>query len=547
MQETYRPGAGIPAPHKGHTKKVMIVAFILLGLGVTLFLTVAILMHRASGILRNRVINTLSTRYEGRVELPRFQVSIFRGFEVTGGGLKIWPDALPQKQPLFAVGEFHFHTMWWNLLRSPMHVGEVEITDLHVNLPPKDQRKNIPHGPPPGEKGRKRKIEIIVDQLQIRQAQMVLGTDKPDKDPLVFNIQNLDMQTVGRGQPMHFHAILVNPKPIGNIDSSGYFGPFNVEDVGASPVRGEYSFSHADLNTIHGIGGMLSSKGKYDGVLDKIVVDGHTDTPDFSIDVSGRPVPLHTDFHAIVDGTNGDTDLDPVDAYLRGSHIVARGAVERVKGKGHHIHLNVDVGHPADIYDMLDLAMKTKPPIMHGALTLHTSLDLPPGKQRVAEKLHLKGRFAIRDATFTNPNFQSKVDQLSLRGSGKPKEAKAAADANVKIGSDMQGNFELGSSRLTISGLTYAVPGADIGMQGVYSMDGKEFDFHGKVRLKARVSQMVADWWKKVLLKPVDPIFAKNGVGTEVPVSVTGTNGSPKFGVDLFHHGDKKDKAAKEK
>ncbi len=28
---------------------------------------------------------------------------------------------------------------------------------------------------------------------------------------------------------MKFHAILTNPKPIGDIDSSGYFGPFNAQ------------------------------------------------------------------------------------------------------------------------------------------------------------------------------------------------------------------------------------------------------------------------------------------------------------------------------
>ena len=36
---------------------------------------------------------------------------------------------------------------------------------------------------------------------------------------------------------------------------------------------------------------------------------GQTTTPDFSIDVGGTPVPLETTFHAVVDGTNGNTYL----------------------------------------------------------------------------------------------------------------------------------------------------------------------------------------------------------------------------------------------
>ena len=104
---------------------------------------------------------------------------------------------------------------------------------------------------------------------------------------------------------MHFVAQLVNPKPLGDIASSGNFGPWNADEPSDTPVNGSYSFTHADLSTTHGIAGMLSSQGKYSGQLDTITVDGTTDTPDFSVDVSGHKVDLTTQFHAIVNGTNG--------------------------------------------------------------------------------------------------------------------------------------------------------------------------------------------------------------------------------------------------
>jgi hypothetical protein len=44
---------------------------------------------------------------------------------------------------------------------------------------------------------------------------------------------------------------------------------------------------------------------------------------------------------------------------------------------------------------------------------------------------------------------------------------------------------------------------------------------------------MTATWWKSVLLKPVDPFFHKNGAGAEIPVKISGTNTSPKFGLDI--------------
>jgi hypothetical protein len=81
-------------------------------------------------------------------------------------------------------------------------------------------------------------------------------------------------------------------------------------------------------------------------------------------------------------------------------------------------------------------------------------------------------------------------------------------------------------------------------MDGVYTLDGKQFDFHGKARLDAKVSQMVTGW-KSILLLAVDPFFSKNGAGTEVPVEVTGTNSDPHFGLDFGHKDKDQDKNQK--
>jgi hypothetical protein len=420
-----------------------------------------------------------------------------------------------------------------------MHIGQVQISGLGINLPPKDQRKQMPRLNQPGEEAHKHKIEIVVDELVVDNATLILGTDKPGKIPLEFDISRLNMRTVGANQPMHFHAILTNPKPVGDIDSTGSFGPFVADDPGNTPVSGTYSFSHADLDPLKGIGGMLSSTGKYEGVLSRITVDGETDTPNFQLDTAQHDVPLHTRFHAIVDGTNGDTYLQPVDATLGHSHILAFGDVVRAPGgQGHDIRLDVTVDH-ARIQDMLLLAVKTEPPIMTGALVMHTKFFLPPGKVRVTDKLQLKGSFEITDVHFTNDKVQGKVDQLSLRAQGKPKEAnqesKGGPAANAV--SEMQGNFDLNASKLTVTDLKYTVPGAHIAMNGVYSLDGKQFDFHGTARLDAKVSQMVTGW-KSMVLKLADPFFSKNGAGTEVPIQVTGTNSEPHFGLD-FGHKDK--------
>jgi hypothetical protein len=518
------------------------IAFVLFLVAAGLFTVAAIYFRRAAPILRARVVETLSTRFDSRVELATFDVSVFHGFEASGGGLKLYPRHLDMQQPLFSVDKFSFRTGWRDLLRTPMHIGQVQISGLGINMPPKEQRHDMPKLNQGGSGGGK--IQILVDELLIDNATLILETSKPGKVPLDFEISKLRMTSVGAGQPMQFHAILTNPKPVGNIDSTGYFGPYNAHSPGDSPVRGKYSFSHADLGTFKGIGGILSSTGVYQGTLNNIVVDGETDTPDFRLSTANHQMPLHTKFYAIVDGTNGDTHLLPVDAMLAHSHIIASGDVVRAQGMpGHDITLDVTVA-PARIDDMLRLGVKTEPPVMTGDLTMHTKFHLPPGQGTVLDRLHLKGNFEITNVHFTNDKIQGRVDELSLRGQGKPKEAKEAKEAkeeNPDIASEMRGNFELGEQKITITDLDYRVPGAEVAMSGVYTLDGDTFNFHGVARMQAKVSEMVTGW-KSWALKLADPLFMKHGAGTEVPIEVTGTRSEPHFGVEMdkvFGHKDK--------
>jgi hypothetical protein len=147
-------------------------------------------------------------------------------------------------------------------------------------------------------------------------------------------------------------------------------------------VNGHYNFDRADLGTIDGIGGILKSVGDFKGQLDEIDVRGHTSTPAFSIDVGGAAVPLETDFHAVVDGTNGDTYLKQVNAKLQDTPITASGAIESQKGvKGRTIRLDVKI-EDGRIQDVLRLAVKSPNPVMLGRIALEAKLLLPPRRRK---------------------------------------------------------------------------------------------------------------------------------------------------------------------
>ena len=381
------------------------------------------------------------------------------------------------------------------------------------------------------------KVKILVDEFICDDSQLVIGTDKPDKDPKVFALQHIVLKEVGPNAPLRYDATLVNAIPKGDIHAVGTFGPWNTETPGESTVTGKYTFQHADLNTIKGIGGILHSAGDFTGRLDRIEVQGIADVPDFTLDTANHPVPLHTQFSAIVDGTTGDTYLQPVNAKLGVSEFSCQGAVVNIKGQGHTIDLDVDVpaGH---IQDFLQLAVKTQPVVMTGVLTMKTKLHIRPGKESVTQKLGLKGTFALEQIHFTNPEVQDKVDMLSLRAEGHPKDAKPGAE---DVTSRMTGRFLMGDGKLTLDDLHYVLPGATVQLAGVYSLDGKKFDFTGKVRTQAKLSQMVASRWKGWALKVADPFFHKHGAGAEIPVKVTGTNTAPKFGLNLGHKDKKTD------
>ncbi|MGC1872802.1 MAG: AsmA-like C-terminal region-containing protein [Acidobacteriaceae bacterium] len=520
-------------PHRRRNIVFVILAFVV-GLIVAGLIAAQYAIHHAEPMLRARVIQTLSRRFDSQVQLGKFDVSVLHGLNVEGKNLSLRSNLDPSLPPQIQVDQFSFHTPLLDVFRSPMHIGLVQLHGLQIMIPPKGQRSAMPKS-----KKSQGKISIFIDKIVCDQTTLTIMTDKPNKVPLEFQIHALTLTRVGSKKPMHFVAQLVNPKPLGNIATSGNFGPWNADEPSDTPVSGSYSFTHADLSTTHGIAGMLSSQGKYSGQLDTINVDGTTDTPDFSVDVSGHKVDLTTQFHAIVNGTNGNTYLQPVKAHFLHTDITATGEVVRAQGQpGHDIRLDVTI-NKGRIEDLLELGVKTEPPVMTGNVQLKTKFDLPPGSQPVNQKLQLNGTFSVENISFTNDKIQKKMDQLSLRSRGKAAEAKdmdnetgVQLPGQEDVQANMHGDFDLADGKLRLPKLVCTVPGAEIQLAGVYTLDGREFDFTGHARMQASVSSIVGGW-KGKLLTPLDPFFSKNGAGTEIPIKITGTNANPHFGLNF--------------
>jgi len=519
------------------------VAAIVVVAGLAAFSVAAVYIARhAEPILRRSVVANLSKRFHSPVELDHLDISVARVLQVRGSGLRILYVAGPTQPsqqpnaPMLSVRSFTFRVSLRELLHLHADITTVHVDGMDLHIPPHRNGLGLLDDSGEAKSSTQPRIVLFVDHILCHNARIFIETTPkpggPPKDPLEFDITNLDLTNVGQGQPMLYQADIINPRPRGDVRATGHFGPWVGADPRSTPLDGDYTFQNADLNTIKGLGGILSSVGHFSGQLGNITIDGTTDTPKFSLDVSNHPMPLTTSFHAFVDGTSGDTTLAPVQATLGRSQFTAAGAIMRVKGKGHDIALTVAMPH-GRIEDLLELGVKTQPPVMSGTVTMHARVHIPPGDARVAAKLELAGNLDITGVEFSNAKLQDRIDGLSMRAQGKPKDVKAAdSDGRAEVASEMAVTFTLGHELMTVSSLNYEVPGAKVALDGVYSLDGNIFEFKGHVRTDATASQMLTGW-KSVLVKPFDDLLKKNGAGVELPIELSGAKGDIKFGLAM--------------
>jgi AsmA-like protein len=485
-------------------------------------------MRDVDDLTRDWVVRSLSERFESRVELESIHVTAFPEMSATGENLTIYYHNRTDVPPMIRIQQFTFHLGFMGILRVPRHIRGVHLDNMVITIPPRGQPLGGP-APPPASKIKKALPRITIDQVLSDNTTLLILPKQNGKQPLNFDIHDLVLASVGAGKPFSFRGNLTNAKPVGEIRTNGSFGPWRVEDPGGTAVSGSYTFTDADLGPLPGIGGILSSSGEYSGVLQSIEVEGVTDTPDFSIDPVGRAVPLHTEFSATVDGTNGDTYLHPVRATLIRSQITAKGSVVRVPEKqGHLIVLDV-VAPRARLEDLLQLATKSTQPMMSGLVNLKTKMILPPGKVKVLDKLRLDGEFDVTDARFANSDVRNKLASFSRHAMGQPDNP----DAGSAI-SDLRGKFKLKNGVIEFDRLTFSVPGAVIKLNGTYKLRGEDLDFTGELRMEAKLSQLVTGK-KSLFLKAIDPFFSKGGAGTLIPISITGTRDNPTLEFSIFH------------
>ena len=493
------------------------IVVILAGLAVG----IAIVVVRFQPVARSYVISALERRYKSKVELGNFQISLFPMVRVTGENLVFRRAERTDRPPMIAIRRFTVEARFVGFFRYPKHIRKLTLEGLQLHLPPRSVRRQEQ------TTSHTSAVPFLLEEVDADGTTLETLPSDPSKQSLMFDIRKLHLHTVGRYRPMTFQATLENPKPPGLIRSTGQFGPWNQDEPGDTPVSGEYTFSNADLSVFNGIMGTLSSTGNYHGELDQIEVQGRTDVPDFALTTSDRPMHLYTEFAATVDGTDGDTVLHPVRATLGKSTFEVSGSIERSALETHK-EINLEAtAKSTELADFLRLAIKAQQPPMTGKIAFQTKVKIPPGDNPVVERLQLDGAFSLNGVKFTSPSVQEKIASLSHHAQGEPKDT----DAN-DIAADFAGYFHLRKGALRLPQLRFEVPGAHVNLDGQYFLPTGDIDFKGTAKLDATVSQM-ATGWKHIVLKPLDPLFKRDGAGAVLPIRITGTRGSPSFKLDI--------------
>ena len=518
-------------------KIAIVIGIVLVVIGATVVLAALMLPPLSQDKARERLVAALSDRLDAKVELKELRFQLLPTIRAEGRGLTIRHRGRTDVPPLITVPHFSAEANLVSFLHR--HIGRVDLEGLDIEIPPDhNQRSSRVAGDDTGREtnGEPRSQvdlahNVIVDELYSTAARLTIIPSEEGRQPKVWAIHDLHMKSVAVGKSMEFEASLTNAVPPGEIVTRGSFGPWRQDEPGETPLDGVFQFDHANLGVFNGISGVLTAHGQFGGKLEQIDIHGETETPQFRVvKTGGHSVPMHTTYHAIVDGTNGNTMLDEVKATILNTTIVARGAVvgkPHVDGRTVSLDVTIENGRLEDIMRMV---VKTPTAPMTGGLRLKTKFVLPPGDVDVVKKLRLDGGFSLSSARFTNADVQKKLEELSRRGRGSVGDrAEEASNRNVR--STFEGRFKLGDGRLAIPNVSFDVPGAAVQLAGEYALVPETIDFRGTLFMDVKVSDTTTGI-KHLLLKLVDPLFKRDGGGSAIPIKITGTRDDPAFGLD---------------
>lgn len=455
--------------------------------------TIGIVILRAKWpFTRREITNALQHATSRPVQIGAFRETYFPPGCVAEN-IRVLHNSNPSGIPLITIDRLQIHGSLTGMLAK--RLSQVKVSGMRIVIPPKGSKHGTAKFALNSGAGDLEIAKIVVDGAVLE----FLPREDGD-EPYRLKIDGLTLLDVGSGKPWSYDAVLTNSKPPGVIRTTGKFGPWDPDGASEVPVSGEYTYTGVDLGVFKGLAGTLNAKGRFEGPLAKIRTDGAIDIAGFRVEDSGTTVPMKIAYKATVNGTNGETRLDPAEVAFLRTTLLARGTV----GKTTRLDLSIPRGR---IDDILRIFVKDRTSPLSGDLSLDANVVWPPGDRKFVQKIALNVDFDVKNARFRSQKTQNSLDELSSDGQARP---------------HVRGRAVFRDGTITFRNSSISAPGVLANLGGTYGLIDKQVALRGVLHTTGDLADTTSGF-KAIVLKVIQPFFKKKDKVKTIPFKITGT------------------------
>src|SRR5579859_4262579 len=420
---------------------------------------------------------------------------------------------------------------WSDLLLLRERVQTVEVTGLHIVVPPIGSKANHANFPP-GSSSDFTGPDTAIEMFKIHNS--ILEIMKNDGKRLIFPVRELDLANFVKDKAINYSLDMQNAIPSGRIESRGTFGPLNAKQMSITPVSGNFTFTTVNLHDVGNIRGTLSATGQFHGPLGALEAQADSITPDFAVD-EGKPTRVTGSVKCTVNGTNGDVALHEIEAHAGSTTIHAIGTVQG-SPKATNLDIDVNAGRAEDVMRPF---IHDEVPVT-GFVWLHSHAYLEPdgNGRRFLQRLYVTGTFNVPAERITDRKTEQNLTAFSHRAQGK-KDSDSSdnppSSGNADALSSLKGPTKIENGIASSTHVTFLIPGAQANLSGTFNFHTKVVHLVGTLRMDTDISH-TSTGFKSFLLKPLAPFFKKKNAGALVPIAVTGGPGHYQVAQNLNHN-----------
>ncbi|MGB7134110.1 MAG: AsmA-like C-terminal region-containing protein [Acidobacteriaceae bacterium] len=469
--------------------------------------------------------------FRSRVSVQEYHRTYFPHPGFVAEGVTFYRHGDTAIPPLARVKRMQVIGTWTTLLFHPHLLYQIRLEGLHVQIPPSGTNArgmDFDQGVIDTSQSKLQIETIVADGTTL---DFLRGRENP---PLQFRFARLRIHNVRAGQPFQFVTRVMIPGPQGAVDANGSLGPLRTNDYGSTPLSGIYALTGADLSRVDHVAGHVAARGRFRGPFSAVDVEGQADIPDFRAG-SAHQVRLDAHYRVVVNGTNGDVQIEKAVVQSGGSAISASGSVT---GSPKKVAVNL-AANRSQVADLLRMVEQGEPQV-EGTVSFEAAAEFEPGPERFLQRLKLTGTIALDGVRFTRAKTEESLDAFSARvqrsppGDTKSDPRLAAKDDPPEVSADARSDTRFANGMAYFPDIRVTFPGARARLHGSFNLLDTRIHLTGQIALQQGISH-AATGWKALLLKPLTPFFRHRRAGAVVPIAVTGTAQDPKVGADLLH------------